>query len=200
MAKINPIILTSGHPVHGIDITQTISLAHNHTLYTLYFPYSLPPYTQSVFSLSLSHAHTHPSKPFIEILLCAAWNGISLSLSLSILYVEEGSVLLCGLERTFSLKKVFHDFFGRGTFTRSFAWPRWSSMLLLDWLIHYYGRAQVVANLVGQSLSVSGFWMDKKWNNMGGAFSEKVYLCIKEKAVDEVPYVATSFFQPKKRK
>ena len=35
---------------------------------------------------------------------------------------------------------------------------------------------------------------------MGGAFSEKVYLCIKEKAVDEVPYVATSFFQPQKKK
>ena len=202
MAKINPIILTSGHPVHGIDITQTISLAHNHTLYTLYFPYSLPPYTQSVFSLSLSlslsltHTHTkaNRSSRYCYVQLEMA------SLSLSILYVEEGSVLLCGLERTFSLKKVFHDFFGRGTFTRSFAWPRWSSMLLLDWLIHYYGRAQVVANLVGQSLSVSGFWMDKKWNNMGGAFSEKVYLCIKEKAVDEVPYVATSFFQPKKRK
>ena len=200
MAKINPIILTSGHPVHGIDITQTISLAHNHTLYTLYFPYSLPPYTPSVFSLSLSLSRTHTPKQTVhrDIVMCSLkWH---LSLSLSILYVEEGSVLLCGLERTFSLKKVFHDFFGRGTFTRSFAWPRLSSMLLLDWLIHYYGRAQVVANLVGQSLSVSGFCIDKKWNNMGGAFSEKVYLCIKEKAVDEVPYVATSFFQPKKRK
>ena len=109
MAKINPIILTSGHPVHGIDITQTISLAHNHTLYTLYFPYSLPPYTQSVFSLSLSLSRTHTPKQTVhrDIVMCSLKWHLSLSPSFM---SKRGQFYFADSKELFPLKKFFMIF------------------------------------------------------------------------------------------